>query len=142
MKKHFALNMFSLMILNACATIISGETDKVAFSAIPENSTFLIKNEAGKSVHEGKTPATVVLDRENGYFDGQTYQVEFSAPDYNSQIQTLDTSMNGWYLGNIIFGGLIGLLAVDPATGAMWDLPEKMDVKLTPRTSNQMPYRK
>jgi hypothetical protein len=30
--------------------------------------------------------------------------------------------VNGWYFGNIIFGGLIGLLAVDPATGAMYTL--------------------
>ncbi|MBK8815605.1 MAG: hypothetical protein IPN42_08920 [Methylococcaceae bacterium] len=136
MKKYIALSMVSLMLLNACATIISGETDKVAFTAVPENATFLIKNEAGQSVHEGKTPATVMLDRGNGYFAGQTYQVEFSAQDYISQTQKLDTSMNGWYLGNLIFGGLIGFLVVDPATGAMWDLPEKMDVKLTTRISN------
>ena len=30
---------------------------------------------------------------------------------------------NGWYLaGNFIFGGLLGWLIVDPATGAMWNL--------------------
>ena len=28
----------------------------------------------------------------------------------------------GWYFGNIIFGGLIGLLAVEPATGARYTL--------------------
>ena len=39
---------------------------------------------------------------------------------YESQTQVLHTTLNGWYLGNIIFGGLIGLLLVDPATGAMW----------------------
>ena len=27
--------------------------------------------------------------------------------------------MNGWYIGNILFGGLIGFLIVDPLTGAM-----------------------
>lgn len=32
--------------------------------------------------------------------------------------------MDGWYVGNIIFGGLIGLLLVDPITGAMWKLPD------------------
>ena len=28
---------------------------------------------------------------------------------------------NGWYIGNILFGGLIGMIIVDPATGDMWD---------------------
>lgn len=35
--------------------------------------------------------------------------------------------MNGWYIGNLLFGGIIGLLIVDPATGAMWTLiPRKL----------------
>ncbi|MFH6792762.1 hypothetical protein ACHRCF_16520, partial [Acinetobacter baumannii] len=34
-------------------------------------------------------------------------------------------TLSGWYLGNIIFGGLIGLLIVDPATGAMYKLAPK-----------------
>ncbi len=33
--------------------------------------------------------------------------------------------MNGWYIANIIFGGLIGLLIIDPATGAMYTLSPK-----------------
>jgi len=30
--------------------------------------------------------------------------------------------VNGWYFGNILLGGLIGMLIVDPATGAMYRL--------------------
>ena len=33
--------------------------------------------------------------------------------------------MKGWYWATPIFGGLIGILIVDPATGAMWPLPER-----------------
>jgi hypothetical protein len=35
---------------------------------------------------------------------------------------TIDGAINGWYFGNILFGGLIGMLAVDPSTGAMYTL--------------------
>lgn len=28
--------------------------------------------------------------------------------------------MNGWYFGNLLLGGVIGMLIVDPATGAMY----------------------
>jgi hypothetical protein len=34
----------------------------------------------------------------------------------------VDSRINGWYVGNIVFGGLIGWLIVDPLTGAMWAL--------------------
>jgi len=37
--------------------------------------------------------------------------------------------LNGWYIGNLLFGGLIGLLIVDPLTGAMWTLDPK-DINL------------
>ena len=47
----------------------------------------------------------------------------FSKEGYEEQSQTLQSSMDGWYWGNFLFGGLIGMLAVDPATGAMYKLP-------------------
>jgi hypothetical protein len=41
--------------------------------------------------------------------------------------------MSGWYIGNILFGGLIGMLVVDPQTGAMYRLePKSLDATLTP----------
>ena len=44
----------------------------------------------------------------------------------------LDSSLSGWYFGNIIFGGLIGMLIVDPVTGAMYNLtPAKIEQPLS-----------
>lgn len=51
---------------------------------------------------------------------------------------TITGSMSGWYIGNILFGGLIGMLAVDPVTGAMYVLPESVSQSLdaeAPKTS-------
>ena len=131
MNKYLALGFFSLAALSGCATIISGETDRVVFSAKPEKVAFSIKNEKDEFVQQGTTPSTVVLDRGNGYFDGQTYQVNFSAPGYSPKTMPLDTTLNNWYFGNLLFGGVLGLLIVDPATGSMWDLPEKMEATLS-----------
>jgi hypothetical protein len=36
-----------------------------------------------------------------------------------------DSTVNGWYVGNVILGGMIDLLVVNPATGAMWTLTPK-----------------
>jgi hypothetical protein len=39
--------------------------------------------------------------------------------------------VDGWYFGNLLFGGLIGLLIVDPATGAMYKLePNEINCNL------------
>ena len=36
------------------------------------------------------------------------------------------------YWGNCLIGGLIGMLLIDPATGAMYKLQENIWVNLTP----------
>jgi len=40
-------------------------------------------------------------------------------------------TVDGWYFGNVLFGGLIGILIVDPATGAMYTLkPNELNINL------------
>jgi hypothetical protein len=41
---------------------------------------------------------------------------------YNSRTVSVTFSIDDWYFGNILFGSLIGMLIVEPATGAMWKL--------------------
>ena len=57
---------------------------------------------------------------------------------YANKELTIVGTMSGWYIGNILFGGLIGMLAVDPVTGAMYVLPETVNHSLdaeAPKTS-------
>lgn len=37
-------------------------------------------------------------------------------------IVPVNYKLNGWYFGNLLLGGVIGMLIVDPATGSMWKL--------------------
>jgi len=38
---------------------------------------------------------------------------------------------NPWYIGNLLFGGVLGMVIVDPLTGSMWRFEEKdISVKL------------
>jgi len=46
------------------------------------------------------------------------------------KLQLYPPSISGWYWGNILFGGLIGMLIVDPITGAMYKLPKNTNVSL------------
>lgn len=142
MKVNLAFFLMSIFFMTGCASIVSGTTDHVTINSSPTGAEFLIKDEAGISVHHGTTPATVTLERGSGFFNGQRYDVNFSAPNHASQTYPLDTSLNGWYFGNVVFGlfGVLGFLAIDPATGAMWSLPEHVNVSLSPmKTQRNFP---
>ncbi|NCO68699.1 MAG: hypothetical protein COY75_06945 [Nitrospirae bacterium CG_4_10_14_0_8_um_filter_41_23] len=103
----------------------------------PEQASIVIIDEGASKIFEGKTPTTVSLEKKKGYFRGKKYTVKISKPGYAEQTITVDTRLNGWYLGgNLIFGGLIGWLIVDPVTGAMWTL-DTNELNVTLEASKQ-----
>ena len=69
------------------------------------------------------------------YFHAKTYYVTFSKTGYAEQQAVIKSSISGWYFGNILFGGLIGMLIVDPITGKMWKLPTEVSANLSQKVS-------
>lgn len=124
--------MFLTSILSTgCASIVSQSSWPISVKSTPDSAKFSITNEKGEKVHTGTTPALVTLKSSSGYFDGESYSLQFSKEGYQDTISTIDSSINGWYFGNILFGGLVGLLIVDPASGAMFKLPDVSNTELT-----------
>ena len=131
MKKRIISLAVGAMFLSGCATIIEGGTQPVTFMSVPDVAAISISNRAGEKVHTGTTPMTVTLKRGAGYFKAESYTVKVSKEGYTPKDITVTGSVNGWYVANILFGGLIGLLIVDPITGAMYDLtPETVNATL------------
>lgn len=58
----------------------------------------------------------------SGFFGKESYTVSITKEGYEPKKVTIECRFNGWYFGNILIGGLIGMLIVDPATGAMYRL--------------------
>lgn len=144
MRKYYLLSLLIYTtVLSGCASIISDTSYPVRIVSTPEQADFSITNEDGIKVHSGVTPSTVILKSGAGYFDGERYTINYSKEGYNPQTTLLDSGVNGWYFGNFLFGGLTGLLIIDPATGAMFDLPEEASASLTKQnrqtTSNSAP---
>lgn len=131
-KAVLLLAAVTVMGLSGCASIVSKSQYNVAISSSPEGAAFVIKDKHGIKMHRGTTPQVVTLSSGAGYFQGATYTVGFSKEGHEAAQATLDSRLNGWYWGNLVFGGLIGLLAVDPATGAMWRLDERVGQVLEP----------
>ena len=110
----------TLLLTNSCATIVSPSTYPVAFASEPAGASFTITDVNGKEFFTGVTPATVSLKPGADYFQKQEYTIKFSKPGFDDKTMTITADINGWYFGNFLFGGLIGLVVVDPITGAMF----------------------
>lgn len=116
--------------LTGCATIIEGSTQPVTIKSVPDGASVLVTNRAGESIHNGTTPVTLTLKRGAGYFKSESYKVVVQKDGYAPKEVEIISTVNGWYIGNILFGGLIGMLAVDPATGAMYSFPNDVSASL------------
>lgn len=132
MKLFYVLPFLALV---NCATIVSKNSYPVSFSSNPSGCKVVVKDDKGAVVHQGLTPSSAVLSSRGGYFRPASYTIDFSKSGQPVQSVQLTATMNGWYLGNILIGGLIGMLVVDPSTGAMWSLPDNVNANLTPITS-------
>jgi len=124
----------ALVALSGCASIFNGQTQAVTIGSVPAGAEVTINNRAGQAVHTGVTPLTVQLRRGAGYFRSEAYSVAYKKDGYADASARIDSSVSGWYIGNIIFGGLIGMLGVDPATGGMYVFPEQTSTALVART--------
>jgi hypothetical protein len=114
-----------------CATIVAKSSQTITVTSVPEAASVSISNAAGVPVHSGATPMTVTLKKGRGYFKPESYIVRIVKDGFQPREITVRGAINGWYFGNIIFGGLIGMLAVDPSTGAMYTLhPEEVGATL------------
>jgi hypothetical protein len=124
MKKTFTplLLAFVLAAASGCASIVSKTSYPVVVTTNPPGASVSIVDKAGKQVYQGNSPATVRLKSGGGFFKGAAYTINISKEGYADKMVQVTSKLNGWYFGNLVFGGLVGMLIVDPATGAMYKL--------------------
>jgi hypothetical protein len=116
------------IFLSSCASIVSKSNWPVSVQSEPSGVEFIVKKADGTVISNGKTPQIVSLNSGNGFFRPGKYIIETKNRGKVTGSQEVTASINGWYFGNVIFGGLIGLVIVDPLTGAMYRLPETVTV--------------
>jgi hypothetical protein len=121
--------MTVLFVLTGCASIVSKSNWPVNFKSNPPGAEVVITDNMGNEVDRGTTPVIFTLKSSDGFFSGATYYAEFKLSDYQVSKKGIHADVNGWYFGNILFGGFIGLV-VDPLTGAMWKLQPICSVNL------------
>ncbi|MFN7099144.1 MAG: PEGA domain-containing protein [Flavobacterium sp.] len=125
MKKSFiSASLAFVLLCSSCATIVSGSKQNVKFESNPSQATILIDE-----VEVGKTPFEIKLSRKS------EHEVLIKMDGYKNYQTTLTKKFNAWYLGNILIGGLVGLI-IDPVTGAIYNLtPKQVNAEMTKGTA-------
>lgn len=116
------------LLLSSCASIVSRASRDVSIQSNPSGLAFSIINASGETIHSGTTPQTVNLTARGGYFKAAKYTVQVKRGSKVVGSHQVTAGINGWYFGNILIGGLVGLVIVDPLTGAMYRLPASITV--------------
>ena len=123
MRKTFTNSLLILTVVGlftCCASIIHGSNQAVDFSSQPSGAKITID---GKDY--GFTPKSVDLKR-RGRLKGEIstkkeYAVKVELNGYYPYEIKIKREMDGWFLGNILFGGLLGII-IDASSGAMYKL--------------------
>lgn len=129
-----------LLISTSCASIVSKSSYPIHIKSNPTEARIIITDRDGIEVYDGLTPASLTLDASAGFFRKAQYTISFEKEGYAPTTIPVVFKLDGWYFGNLLFGGLVGLLIVDPATGAMYKLStEYVSETLTPLQANTKP---
>lgn len=119
----FLIVILSIFGFSGCASIITGTDQVLTFNSEPDGATVTV---SGKVV--GKTPLTAPINK------GKNQALTFEKEGYKTHSVQLSTSLNSWFWGNILFGGLVGS-STDGVSGAIHEFsPDQYFVTLTPDT--------
>ena len=114
-----------------CATIMNDATHSVQITSNVPDAKYVVKNKTGLVVQNGITPSSVNLRVASGAYSSEKYLIDFAKEGYLPSTTFVDSELSGWYFGNLLFGGIIGLAIVDPISGKMWTLPDNANGNLT-----------
>ncbi len=116
-----AAGALALALVSGCASIVQGTSQEIAISSVPSGATV-----TSNGVIIGKTPLVADLRRKSSHI------LRIELQGYEPYEIALARSISGWAWGNIVFGGVIGLV-VDFATGGIYKLtPEQIEADLRP----------
>ncbi|MDR6194278.1 PEGA domain-containing protein [Siphonobacter sp. SORGH_AS_0500] len=118
--KKFLVPLLVLSIsLTNCTTIINGSKQSVSVLSRPTGADVYVDGQLA-----GKTPMYANVKRKNGH------AIRVVMDGYEPYEVGLTRKLDGWVFGNIIFGGIIGLI-IDASTGSMYKLtPNEIKARL------------
>lgn len=123
-----AITTLLVVTINAagCATIINGRNQDIAVASTPPAA--IVKVDGLQTT----TPGNVELQR------NRDYTLVFTKNGFPEREVKLESGPSGWLLGNLVFGGLIGLI-IDFVTGGAYKLsPGSVDMDMATGTAKKV----
>lgn len=115
---------FILLVFWNCATIMTGSKQDIGVRSEPEGAKVTITTIGGVQVASGTTPGSYNLKK------GKEYIVIVEMEGYQKQEVHLSKAINMYIIGNLLCGGIPGLI-VDGLSGALFNIePEELYVTL------------
>jgi len=115
-------------VFAGCATIVHGTTERVEIDSTPTGAEVMIDDSAQSAI----TPAQIKLAR------GSAHKLVFHKAGYVDATENLTSSTSGWILGNLVAGGVVGMV-IDESDGAGRKLSaDSVNVTLTPLPPSQL----
>lgn len=111
--------------LTACASIVDGTKQEVQVQTPGASCAQCEFTNSKGSYQSSCTPQKITVKRAYGPLTGTCV-----APGLTGKSE-YESKTKGWFFGNILIGGLIGM-GVDALTGSAWDYPETLSVQMTP----------
>ena len=119
-----------LCFQTGCASIVSGKEQDISIRSNPMGADVTID---GMPV--GKTPVTTEVKRK------RRHQIKVTKEGYIEETRVTKKGFNWWHMGNILIGGIIGII-VDFATGAVYSVdPDEINVALVPTSETEVQVR-
>lgn len=115
--------------ITGCASIVKGTSQSIAITTPPTTGAqcTLSSTQGNWSV---TSPGAVTVEKSK-----EDMQVRCSKTGWQDAVGMIPSNFEGWTVGNIVFGGFIGL-GVDAATGAINEYPHAYQVPMTPLQQN------
>jgi uncharacterized protein YceK len=117
-----------IMALSGCASIVKGTSQSIAITTPPTTGATCVLSSA-----EGNwtvtSPGAVTVEKSK-----EDIQVRCTKPGWQEGFATIPSNFEGWTVGNILLGGIIGL-GVDAATGAINEYPHAFQVPMIPASA-------
>lgn len=126
MKKTLSVTVSALcLLMGGCATIVEGTDQVVLFDSDPSGAECSIAR-AGEGLLYPKfiTPTSLSISK-----DKDQLTITCNKEGYEQKLFYTDSNFAGWTMGNLIFGGVIGV-GVDAATGALNEYPSHVLIPL------------
>ncbi len=108
-----------IFVLTGCATIVKGRFQKIAVTSTPSEAWVTVDGQ------QTKTPGVVTLDTTR-----TLYVLTFKKEGYEPLEFKLKRTLSGWLFGNIIFGGIIGIVIDFVSSSAYKLMPEEVEAYL------------